>query len=362
MMARRFNLNRMAAAAASVLAAVASAAAVADTVVLNNGDRLTGQVLLMDAGTLVLKTDYAGEVHIAWKQVARLETKDPLALRAAGLPPDYQARLLASGQDGKVLSAPPTEQQPEQVGVDQADKTVVAPREIEMNEIRRIVRPHPFLQDWSLTGNLDVALDATNASSRNQNWSAAGSVSARRGLWRHGLRASYLRKTQDSVVGTNKHMAAYTVDRFLSPKLFLQGRLRYERDHIDNPTKQLIAGVGPGYQFWDNELGSLSMSALLTHTRYSYRDEGSEDFQSAGVSWNYQRYFGGKRWQLFSTGEAYRGLRSGNNYNLNAELGLRYSMTQWMSLYTKTSYDRVSTAQQGTTREWRYSLGMGVNW
>lgn len=361
MTARRFSFNRMAVLAAGVLAA-ASAGAMADTVVLANGDRLTGQVLLMDAGTLVLKTDYAGEVRIAWKQVARLETKDPLALRAAGLPEDYQARLLSSGQDGKVLSVAPGVRLPEQVGVQEETQAAVAPREIELADIRRIVRPHPFLQDWSLAGSLDVALDATNASSRNQSWSGAANVSARRGMWRHGLRLSYLRKTQDGVVGTNKHLAAYTVDRFLSPKLFVQGRLRYERDHIDDPSKQLITGIGPGYQFWDNELGSLSVSGLLTHSRYTYHDEGSEDFQSLGVSWNYQRYFGGKRWQLFSTGEAYRGLRSGNNYNLNAELGLRYSMTQWMSLYTKTSYDRVATSRQGTSREWRYSLGMGVNW
>ena len=69
---RRFSFNRGAALAAGVLG-LASAAAVADTVVLANGDRLTGQVLLLDSGTLVLKTEYAGELHIKWDQAASVK-------------------------------------------------------------------------------------------------------------------------------------------------------------------------------------------------------------------------------------------------------------------------------------------------
>ncbi|MCB5362254.1 DUF481 domain-containing protein [Pusillimonas sp. CC-YST705] len=361
MRVRRFHFDRLAVLVA-VACGFAAAAARADTVVLANGDRLTGQVLLMDAGTLVLKTEYAGDVHIAWDQVAKLETQDPLALRAEGLPIDYQARLVASGSEGKVVPIAPGEL-PAQVGVPAGAEDVTAPvREIGLTDIRRIVRPHPFLQDWLLTGNLDVALDATNASSRNQSWSAAANVSARRGLWRHGLRLHYLRKTQDKVVGTNNYGAAYTVDRFFSPKLFMQGRVRFERDHIVDPSEQRIFGLGPGYQFWDDELGSLSMSALVTRTRFMYQDGDDEHFQSLGLSWNYQRYFGGRSWQLFSNGEVYRGLRSGKYYDLNAELGLRYSMTQWMSLYSKASYSSVASGHQGTSREIRYSLGVGVTW
>ena len=283
---RRFSFNRGAALAAGVLG-LASAAAVADTVVLANGDRLTGQVLLLDSGTLVLKTEYAGELHIKWDQVTRLETDEPLALRGAGLPKDYQARLVASRFAGKVVPVPPGEPLPPQVGVDenrQEEHEGASPRTVELAAIQRIVRPHPFLQDWMFTGNLDVALDATNAASRNQNWSAAAAVSARRDLWRHGLRLNYLRKTQNGVVGTNNYAAAYTVDRFLSPKMFVQGRVRFARDHIVDPSQQLIVGAGPGYQFWDDELGSLSVSGLLTHTRYIYHDHSRESFQSVGLA------------------------------------------------------------------------------
>lgn len=38
--------------------------ALADTVWLDNGDRLSGEIVLMDGGKLALKTRYAGQVLI----------------------------------------------------------------------------------------------------------------------------------------------------------------------------------------------------------------------------------------------------------------------------------------------------------
>ena len=37
--------------------------ALADTVWLDNGDRLSGEIVLMDGGKLALKTRYAGQEH-----------------------------------------------------------------------------------------------------------------------------------------------------------------------------------------------------------------------------------------------------------------------------------------------------------
>ena len=330
-------------------AAAAASSAWADTIVLSNGDRLSGEVQLMDGGKLVLKTEYAGEIRINWDQVAQLETADPMLLRGKNLPAGYEARLAAAAQPGAAAALP-------------VNGATAPQNDVALADITRIVRPRPFLREWVFQGGADVAMDATHASSSNQNWNAALRLTARRDMWRHGLNLDYQRKTQDSVVGTHNYNASYTADRFLTEKLFLQGRLRYGRDFIDNPARQTIVGFGPGYQFWDNELGAFSVSALLTHTRYRYQDETQDRFQSAGLSWNFLRYIYGKQWQIFSTGEAYRALRSSGDYSLDAELGLRYSITQWMSLYAKTSYNRVSTEGQPSTNEKRYSVGLGVAW
>ena len=50
----------------------------ADQVVLNNGDRLTGTIVKSDGKHLVLKTDYAGEITIHWDALQGLASSGPL--------------------------------------------------------------------------------------------------------------------------------------------------------------------------------------------------------------------------------------------------------------------------------------------
>jgi hypothetical protein len=52
----------------------------ADTVVLKNGDRLTGTAVKLDGGKLTFKTAYADAIAIAWDQVTSLTTSQPMVL------------------------------------------------------------------------------------------------------------------------------------------------------------------------------------------------------------------------------------------------------------------------------------------
>lgn len=333
---------------AALFLGLACTMSAADTVLLENGDRLSGTVQLLDAGTLLLKTSYAGEIRIGWKHVVQIETDDPLVLRAPGLPDGYQARLAATQGQGVVQVVPAP------------GEAAVAP--LAMAQVERLVRPHPVLRDWVFQGSLDLALDANHAASSNENWAVTLQSTWRRYNWRHGLKADYTRKSQDSVVGTHNYMALYTVDRFVTEKLFVQGRLRYRHDFIDDPARDQSIAVGPGYQFWDNELGALSVSALASHTRYRYHDAARIHFQSLGVSWDYSRYFGGKQWQLFSHGEVYQALSNDAEQNMDMSLGMRYSLTQWLSLYAKASYTNVTAKGQDNSSERKYSVGLSTRW
>jgi hypothetical protein len=47
----------------------AGSVTLADEVSLNNGDRLTGNIVKSDGKTLVLHTDYAGDISLKWEVV-----------------------------------------------------------------------------------------------------------------------------------------------------------------------------------------------------------------------------------------------------------------------------------------------------
>ena len=52
----------------------------ADTVVLKNGDRLTGTAVKLEGGKLTFKTAYADAIAIAWDQISSLKVDKPLVL------------------------------------------------------------------------------------------------------------------------------------------------------------------------------------------------------------------------------------------------------------------------------------------
>jgi hypothetical protein len=79
-----------------VLAALTGAHLMADTIEIKNGARIVGKISKIDAGSVVVDTDFAGKITIKQSEVTSIATDAPIAVR------------LASGTrfDGKVTAAP----------------------------------------------------------------------------------------------------------------------------------------------------------------------------------------------------------------------------------------------------------------
>src|SRR5215472_16636783 len=84
-----------------------SAAAVsrADQVTLKNGDRLSGKIASGDGKTLLLKSDFAGDVTIQWDAITGIESSDPINLT---LKDGSKLSGKVTTQDGKFVVATAT--------------------------------------------------------------------------------------------------------------------------------------------------------------------------------------------------------------------------------------------------------------
>ena len=67
--------------AALALVLIMAQPAAADEVKMKNGDRISGSIVKMEGGSLIIKTDYAGELKIKWDQVAGLVSEGPIAVQ-----------------------------------------------------------------------------------------------------------------------------------------------------------------------------------------------------------------------------------------------------------------------------------------
>jgi hypothetical protein len=58
----------------------------ADQVVLKNGDRLTGTITKSDEKTLLIKTEFAGDVTVQWPAVQGITSTNAPSLRLSSSP------------------------------------------------------------------------------------------------------------------------------------------------------------------------------------------------------------------------------------------------------------------------------------
>ncbi|WAH59800.1 DUF481 domain-containing protein [Pseudomonas silvicola] len=324
--------------------ASASTTALADTVWMKNGDRLTGKITVFDGGKLMLDTPYGGSVALDWKQVKTLESDQELLVKQDAYT-GQKAKSLKASDDGKVIM-----------------QNGEAPKTVELASIQQIIKPKPVVGDLVWKGNIDAAVDFQRADSDTDDYNLAFKTSARSGRWRHTADAEYNRETTDEVVGTNNWNAEYALDRFITDKWYWQGRVNVKRDFVEDLSKQRTVGTGPGYQFWDDELGAFSLGSLLNHSTYEYADGDKSDFYSVGVKWAYNRFLIGKTVEFFTNGEVGKPLSGVADYSLDSEVGLRYKVTQWASLNLKYEKDMVTGSSNADLNTSRYTAGFGVAW
>ncbi|HXT76099.1 MAG TPA: hypothetical protein VN780_07380, partial [Candidatus Eisenbacteria bacterium] len=63
----------------AVLCVLANSAQ-ADQLTLKNGDRISGTIVKSDAKTLLIKTEFAGDVNVQWDAVISIVSLQPLHL------------------------------------------------------------------------------------------------------------------------------------------------------------------------------------------------------------------------------------------------------------------------------------------
>ena len=336
---------RLAMAVAYLAVLFAPQAEANDVVWLKNGDRVTGEIRVLDGDKLVVQTNYMGEVSIAWPQVRTVATAGEVLVGQKGVLRNYAGRFIARA-DG--------------IGLTVVQRNVT--QDLALNDVRRLMKPSPQFHDWEWKTRIDIAADYRLASNRTQTFGLQLETRLRHDLWRHQLRWEIQRKRQDNTTKSQFHEGQYAIDRFLTPRWFWQGRLAYRQDAVEEVSDTWSTATGIGYQFRDDQLGAFSLTGLASRTHLRSRRGPGEYLDTVGVGWEYNQFLFGRRLELFSHGEAYVPVRPGSvRYLLNAEAGIRLGINNWTSIYVKASR-HATIGGRGAVRETRYMMGLGVNW
>lgn len=313
----------------------------ADTVWLNNGDRLSGEILLLDGGKLALQTQYAGRVLIDWKDIDTLSSDKPLMLRRDGIDSEASERLQSAG-----------------VGMVRVVNggTVTVP----LASITRLVPPRPLLKDRVWEGNLDAKLDLDRDQDSTDEFKLKGDMRVEHGRWRHVLSGQMEQETENDEKTEDNWELEYDLDRFFTDHWFWRTGYEQEEDQFEQIRRQRIAGTGPGYRFWDNELGRFDLISQFNRVQLD-SEVGDLGLNSWSLEWDYKRLLWGTRFEFYSTAELQVPQIEAVDYVFDGEAGLRYRLNDWARLSLLYELNQVRVLGQ-TYDDQHYLLGFGVGW
>ena len=313
----------------------------ADTVWLNNGDRLTGQIVLLEGGKLALKTKYAGRVLIDWEDIDTLSSDQPLLVKRSGFTGQRSQHLEAAGKGMvRVVNG----------------NTQTVP----LNDIKQLVPPRPLITDFVWEGNLDAKLDMERNDNETDELRLKGNTRVSHGRWRHVLKGEYEHETKNSEEVDNNWELEYDLDRFITQQWFIRSSAYQQRDAFEKIDRQTSFGMGPGYRFWDDELGRFEL--IGQYERFALHGAGGTTrFGAYGLEWDYKRLLSGTRIELYSTAQLAMPTIDEVDYVFEGEAGVRYRVNEWARVSLLYELNQLRGLGQ-TTSERKYMIGLGIGW
>jgi putative salt-induced outer membrane protein YdiY len=240
-------------------------AALADQVTLKNGDRMTGTIVKSDGKTLMLHTDYAGDLTIKFDVVQAIESSGPVHLQ-------FQNGKSASGtvstSDGNVRVATKSGE------AVQSPLAQVKSLRNDAEETTYEKSLHPgLMQAWKSGLNLGFALTRGNSATKNL---SIGFLATRQTLHdKLGAYANSVYATNDAtgaVPSTTANSAGGGIryDHDIKPRIFGFVAADYFSDGLQGLNIRAVEGGGLGFHAIKNDRTALDFLGGLNYTHESY--------------------------------------------------------------------------------------------
>ncbi|MHB8410875.1 MAG: DUF481 domain-containing protein [Candidatus Acidiferrales bacterium] len=218
--------------------------AFADQVTLTNGDHVRGAIVKSDAKTLVIKTDYAGDVMVKWSAVASLQSDQELYVGLAG------GQMVAgpvSMSDGKIKVQ--TKDEGTVTSTKDAVQFIRNDAEQAAYAARTYRLEHPRLTDfWN--GFVDAGLSTTRGNSSTLSFTVDGKAIR---TTEADVFTVYFNSilTKSSVTGPTLTTAHSIVgglrdDFNITPRFFVFGTTDFQYDELEKLDLRNTLGGGAG--------------------------------------------------------------------------------------------------------------------
>jgi len=234
----------------------------ADTVVLKNGDRLTGTAVKLDGGKLTFKTPYADAIVITWDQVTSLITTDALVL------PTAKGNLAVTDIERSDTSLTVTT--PSGLSTLPAVSVTVLRNAADQKTYEASLRPS-WGHAWAGAANVSFALAHGNANTATFGAGLAAARTTRTdktSLYVNSLYSENANATPST--SANNTGGGISYDHNLNPKLFVFTSGDFLADALQNLDLRSIVGGGFGWHASKTPRQTFDVTGGLVWTHENY--------------------------------------------------------------------------------------------
>ena len=332
--------------------------ALADQIVMKDGDRITGSIVKKDGDKLTVKSKNFGLITLKWSDVEAVKTDQPVNVV---LPTERTVKANLETRNSNVLVVAEGNPQP----VPPAD--IVALRnDEEQRAYERFLRPG-LLDLWQVTGSLNIAGSKGNAETSTLTTPInflRVSNSSRTNAYFNSIRSTA------TIGGVSAQTAkairgGWGYSRNVTKKLFANTFNDYEYDKFQSLDLRVVLGGGMGYQVWTGERGRLALLAGVAwnHEEFTPVDRASFSRNSAEGYWgNDFNYKLNSRTTLVQSFRMFNNLSNTGEYRVNFDSGATTQLTKWLTWNLSLSDRYLSNPVVGRkNNDLLYSTGFGFS-
>ena len=253
--------------------------AVADKVILENGDILTGTVEKVVEGKLTLKTDYAGSIEIQMGKVKQIVTDNPVAVH------------LTTGEVVKGKVKPVEEGKLEVEPSPERGATTV-----EMGKIASINPPPKEVPKWH--GNVTAGGYIQQGNTDRRGGSFSAELLRKTDSDRIKFRYIFNYAEDNGEMTARNNYGEIKYDYFFTKKFYGFVGTELLNDIFSDTKLRVFVGPGIGYQLWDDPVKSLSFEAGFSYFNWNRYEGEDEDGVSARLGFDFR--YNILKWLIFT--------------------------------------------------------------
>lgn len=329
---------------------VVYSASAQDLVVLNNGDKLTGQVIEKTSEHLKIKTKYAGEVKVLWKQVKILDITKKINV-SFGPKENYQASSVTMSENGNLQ-------------ISLSDGKVIMKHKRELKSLtQKIEETNHKSQKVVKSGRFKVSANASsgNTETGRLNLDIEGVFKKGRDRLTIGAISNQATENKKETLSSTRVSGKY--DHYFGKKKYWQTNAQYLENKFKGINSRTSAGVGTGYDIWSSKKKNMALEGGINHVKEDLKGQKDNEFAAFRWAIKYDQKLFNTSAKFFHKQEGLLDLEVSDNVTVNSQTGISVPITKKVETSAQVNMDFNNTPTVGKEdTDLIYMFSVGYKW